>query len=259
MTDTLRSPAPPLRFSSLKHIARSPAHYQYKLRTRFQPTAGMRLGTLVHREVLGVGFDDEEDTPSVIYNGDRKGNAWKAFAAEHADAEIFTASELEKAKPIAAAVLASDMAAPWLQGEREKLIRWERDGRPWQGRLDVAGQGFVADLKTTTDASPRTFLRNATRMLYHAQMACYCDAHGVNEAVLIAVEVAPPYVVQVYRLTSDMLDEGRKAVRAMLETLAVCEASGVWPGYGLAPMDFDRPDWMVGEADEDDADSDGDE
>lgn len=37
----------PVRFSQLKWMSRSPAHYRYYLEQPFEPTKAMRLGTAV--------------------------------------------------------------------------------------------------------------------------------------------------------------------------------------------------------------------
>lgn len=243
----------PVRFSNLKAMARSPRHYAHRALTRFEPTAAMRLGTLVHSAVLGAAHDDEGN-PIAFYDGERKGNAWKDFKAANDGAEIFTTAELEKAKPIAAAALSDPLAMQFLAGQREKHIAWEHCGRACSSRLDVLGRhaagAFVADLKTTSDASVMGFQRQAWKMSYAAQLAFYSDAAahiGVEcvDAYLVAVETSAPYAVTVHRLTKRALDEGRRTYRAWFERLLVCESSRDWPGYALSACEMDVPSWMT--------------
>ena len=80
----------PLSFSSLKAFARSPlAFIEYKTNKK-EPTPAMRFGTLVHRAIL----EPERYSRTVaIYEGQRRGKAWKEFEAEHADMDIVTTTE----------------------------------------------------------------------------------------------------------------------------------------------------------------------
>jgi hypothetical protein len=59
---------------------------------------------------------------------------------------------------------------------------------------------------------------------------------------VVAVESAPPYVVQTFAVTSHAIDLGRRTYRLWLEMLAVCEASGVWPGYQESDCILDLPE-----------------
>lgn len=239
----------PLHYSTLKHMARSPAHYLHAATTDFVPTAGMRLGTLVHRAVLGA-VEDDWGHPIVMYDGERKGGVWRDFKLAHPGDEIFTTSELEDAEPIARAVLADPVAAPLLlEGERERHIAWKIGDRAVSSRPDVRHASRIVDLKTTTDASIRTFARQAVRMLYHAQLSFYLDADNAiggtaTEAYLVVVEVEPPYGVTCMRVSDALLDVGRRCVASWLETLRLCEAADQWPGYAQAVVDLDMPSWM---------------
>lgn len=256
----------PVRFSNLKRIAPSPAHYLHAITTPTKPTKLMRLGTLVHYGVLGAAFDDDE-RPIVIYDGERRGNDWKKFELDAPpNAEIFTAAEVAESRPIVAAVLADEVAGQLLQGERERKIAWSIGSRACSSRLDVVGRfadggRFVADLKVTNSAHPRAFQGHALKSAWHAQLAFYVDACAAididaRDAYLVAVESKAPYPVTCFRLTPRLLDEGRRMYRAWFELLRTCESSNDWPAYALHAVEFDIPDWMMprDEADEDEGD-----
>ena len=89
----------PVRFSNLRLMAKSPAHYRAALDGEREDTLAMRLGRLVHALVLGGDY--------LVWDGTRRGKEWDRFAEENAGREIVTASELAQAEPVAAAVSAS--------------------------------------------------------------------------------------------------------------------------------------------------------
>lgn len=230
----------PVRFSSLKHIGRSPAHYRAALEASYDSPA-MLFGRVVHAMVLGHGS-------WTVYEGERRGKAWSDFKADNEGVDIITAQEFRRARDCADAVLNDPVAAPFLVGDRERRIEWTHNGRACRGTPDVIGADFITDLKTTTDASPGLFSRAALRMGYHAQLAWY--QHGVEAAldrtcpsgVLIAVESKAPYAVTVLRLTDRAIAAGHKTWVAWFERLVACEESGVWPGYSQSIVDLDVPD-----------------
>jgi exodeoxyribonuclease VIII len=239
----------PVRFSTLKHIARSPAHYRHALTTERPDTPAMRLGRLVHWHVLG-GMPDDEEGRVAIYDGERRGNAWKEFAAAHKNDEIVTRKEWEAALPIADAVNLDPYFRQLKDGAAlEQRIEWSIAGRAWASRPDAFRPGsMLLDLKTTTDASPIGFARQAWKMGYHAQLAAYEDAlafHDISvpDKYLVAVETRAPYPVTVLRLTPTILEEGRRLYRAWFERLRVCEENDHWPAYTEHVETLDVPAW----------------
>lgn len=227
----------PVHFSRLKLMARSPLHYLAAEQGDGQDTPSMRLGRLVHFLVLGGAF--------AVYDGRRAGKEWEEFKTAHLGTEIFTASEVDTAQPIADAVFAHPDAVDLLTGERERVIEWTMAGRACAGRVDVLGAGFVTDLKTAADAAPERFARQALRMGYHAQLDWYgygAELAGLGKRparFIVAVETKPPYVVQPFELSEAALEQGRRLWWGWWERLLGCERSGVWGGYanGIYPID----------------------
>jgi hypothetical protein len=241
----------PLRFTHLKAIGKSPLHYAHALTNGRTDSAPMRLGRIVHWNVLG-GMPDDEEGRIVLWDGTRSGNAWKAFAKENEGHEIVTPSEWEKAMAIADAVNADPIAASVLVGTKETQLKWRIGTRDCTSRPDVlnADTGVLVDLKTTTDASLSGLKRQAWKMAYHAQLSFYADAaryNGVDvcEVYIVGVEVAAPYAVTTLRLTPRVLEEGRRMYRSWFERLMVCEASDDWPAYTRHVETFDVPEWMA--------------
>lgn len=230
----------PVRFSHLKHIARSPAHYRAALTASFDSTS-LRLGRIVDVGVLG-------GPEPVIYDGTRRGKAWEQFRDQHGGLEIVTASEVESAQPIIDAVLGHEAAMSLLRsGAIKKRLHWDWLGRACTGEPDVAGRALV-DLKTTRDAEPGRFTKQALWYSYHAQLAFYrlgmvsSGAEPPAQVYIVAVETAPPYPVTVLQLTERAIEQGERLCRLWMERLLACEATNEWPGYVQSVVDLDVPD-----------------
>jgi hypothetical protein len=231
-----------VRFSNLKRISQSAAHYRAALETERGDTPAMRLGRLVHAIVLGGNY--------VVYDGDRRGNAWKSFKAENDGTDIVTAKEIDGARRIADSVLSCGLAAELLTGgETERQLTWTWIGRECRGTIDLVDKRRVVELKTCADAHPDRFQRTALRMGYHAQLAWYRNGGAIaglcaasSDCYVVAVETKHPYPVVVHRLAERLLDDGERLCRMWLEQLLNCEHSDYWPGYVDYVVPFDRPE-----------------
>ena len=232
----------PIHWSTLKSIARSPAHYLWAASHQFVATASMRIGTAVHSIILG------ESTPVRVFDGAaRRGKEWQAFAAEITDARttILLRSEMAIAERMADAVRGCPDAMSALNGAHELELEWSIAGRRCAGRIDSISSAVLCDLKSTRDASPARFPWQARSLEYAAQLGWYYDGalaagHAAPDNVsIVAVESAPPHCVVVYDLSDDLLEMGRRRARALLEQLLVCESSDAWPGYAQGPVILD--------------------
>lgn len=226
----------PVRFSHLKNMARSPAHYLHALYADKQ-TPAMRLGKLVHAVILG-------GAEYAVYEGKRQGKAWELFALDHADQDIVTATELATAQAMAAAVERHPESKFLLGGPHEQELDFEIAGRRCQAHVDVVGGLHITELKTGQTSQPGRFEWHALRMQYHAQLAWYLDAMRAigsprTNAYILMVEAYAPHVVTAFQATERALEEGRKRYRVWFEQLMNCEESNIWPGYcdAILPLD----------------------
>lgn len=230
-----------VRFSHLKKIALSPAHYLAGLQEPSTDTPRLRMGRLVHSLVLGgSGF--------VVYDGDRRGKVWKEFQAEHESCEIVTAKEAAVAERARDAVLNDPRAAELLAGQHEVPMEWQQLGRRCRTLgIDVLGERWTTELKTCFTAAPWRFPGHALRMQYHTQVAWIHDGlrardRFVDAGYVVAVEMFPPFAVTTWQLTPRALEQGSKTWRLWLERLIACESSNEWPGYVQSTLDLDVPD-----------------
>jgi len=232
----------PVRFSNLKHIARSALHYLDAIQLDREDTLAMRLGRGAHAMVLGE--------PVIKWTGKtRNGAKWDEFKTQHADKEILNAKEWATAEGIATAIRRHPIAAPLLFNGTilEQTIAWEWMGRKCTSRPDSRGANIVTDLKTTQCADPAKFRSDAFRRAYHAQLVFYglATKHltGVEptELYAAAVEQKRPHAVTVFRLTDSDRISGEKLCRMWFERLLLCEASNTWPAYTESIVAFDAP------------------
>ena len=232
----------PVRFSDLKLMAQSPAHYKYRVDTGWSgDSPAMRLGRIVDHAVLG-GPD------LVVYDGTRRGKAWETFQAENAGAEIVTDSEMDAAAPIVRAINHHEHAMYLLgSGVVKQRLHWDWLGRKCSGEPDVHGK-YLVDLKTTRCAEPGRFTRDAIWRGYHAQLAWYRQGMILSgleppeKLFIVAVETSAPYPVTVLRLTERAIAQGERLYRVWMERLLACEAVNEWPGYVQSAVDLDVPD-----------------
>lgn len=229
----------PVRFSNLKRMAQSPAHY---LCAVARSNAAMERGSAVHSLVLGG--------PRVIcFSGKvRRGAEWEKFRASNPDAIILTETEHAKAIDMAAAVMSNPVAMSALEGIREKEVNWSFLGRACQSHIDVIGGSYVTELKTCAVGQPDRFGYNALKYGYHAQLAFYMEAvreaglGNPSEAYIVAVESYAPYVVTTLKLTERALEHGARLYRLWFERLLACEAAGEFPGYCNSIVPLDAPE-----------------
>lgn len=245
----------PVRFSALKLMGRSPAHYRHAIVTGYDSSLAMRLGTAAHAAALephrivvyapGEYTDDKGKVKA--HAGKRAGAAWAQFnAAQRPDAVILTPKEHRIATTIAAALRSHDIAAPLLFGDdviRERPILWTRDGRACSSLPDARIPGrMVVDLKTCRNAQPDKFLWDVIRNGYREQLRMYdeADAAELGEDVrtrppidlhIVAVESVAPYVVQVYTMEASAIMAADRTLAAWWERLRGCELNNHWPGY----------------------------
>jgi hypothetical protein len=240
-----------VRFSNLKHIARSPLHYFDAVQLDRDDTLAMRLGRGAHAMVLGL--------PVVKWNrpakngkgkAPRNGAEWEKFKADHPDAEILNAQEWAAAEGIANAIRRHPIAAPLLfDGTTiEETIEWEWLGRRCSSRPDARrGSAVVVDLKTTQCAEPAKFSRDAMYRGYNAQLAFYglavqyLTGRAPDDLYVVAVESKRPYAITVLRIDDNARLQGEKLCRLWMERLLTCEASNHWPAYTDAIATFSVP------------------
>ena len=174
MTHSDYDALPGVRWSYLKEMGRSPAHYRYAVDHPREDTAALRLGRAVHLAVLQPElFGDSYTT----WQGTRRGKDWDIFrlSAEARGVEVLTADEVALCLALQTAVRSDPVAGPLLRvGSAEAPVQWTdpAGGVACKALIDFRDDCFI-DLKTTRDASPGGFGREVVRYGYAGQMAFY--------------------------------------------------------------------------------------
>lgn len=232
----------PIHFSTLKLMAKSPAHV---LNHKRPDTVSLRKGRHFHRVLLGQdGYK--------IWGGKRQGKPWLEFKAANPDTELVTLNEHSVAEEMAESVRRHPevQRLGLLEGIKEQLIQWEWLGLKCAGTPDIiAPHRHLVDIKSARDASPDRFQRQGRWLAYHAQLWNYrhgCMLNGLCDENLpvyvIATEPVPHYETTVFQLTERALEKGGRLCRLWMERLKGCIELGEFPGYASGIVEFDVPD-----------------
>ncbi len=248
-----------VNWSKLKLIGKSPAHYLHALTERREMTDALVRGIAVHMAC----FEPERfRAECVVWDcGTRRGKEWEAFKARHHGQTILTEAMHATVIELSSAVRRDATATKYVSnGQGEVSVLWKHVSPgiaslpgyelDCKARLDFASPLAIADVKTCVDASPAGFGRAVANYEYHAQAAFYVDGYkaatGIDlPYVLIAVEAAPPHVVQVYRVPDEILELGRQRYRTLLDTLNHCRTLSTWPAYAEAELPLTLPRWAT--------------
>jgi exodeoxyribonuclease VIII len=241
---------PAISASHLHAVAASPYHYWKRFvdpqRPQQEPTAAMKLGSLVHCAVL----EPNELLQRYGVCLPRNTKAGKEQAAEMAAAgiEAVTEADMATALSMAAAVREHPAAAQLLSsGKAEQSFWWDDvpTGLRCKCRPDWMTATTLVDLKTTTDASAAGFARSVAQYRYHVQANHYLAGTFAERFVFIAVEKSYPYACAVYELDDAAMEAGERLRRNDLQTIADCKAIGEWPGYGASIKPLSLPSWAL--------------
>lgn len=240
---------PGINQSALKHIAKSPKHFKYRVDHPMVPTAEMQMGAYYDHLVFG----SECDVAVCPFDDFRKQEArtWKEENMA-AGRTIVTKEQQVRAHRMLEEIKNSPAAQKLLsKGRAQVAFSCElTPGVTGKGLLDWLSDDYfvVVDLKVTTDASRDKFQRHLLAMGYDVQMAMYVwgieavtgDACG---AAWIVIEDEEPHDVAVWVAEPDILKRGRKLLMDRLALWADCMKSGEWPGYTPQPAPIALPAW----------------
>lgn len=212
----------------------------------------MITGTLWHTAVLEPGSLEAEYAiaPDGLNGNTNEYKALKAKAKERGQLLIRQA-DMNEAREIACKVLTNPQCQTMFQIAREPEyeVYWEEDGVKCKGKLDLYLPDLyvVVDYKTTTDASLDKFYWKVTELGYLLQLAHYQAGIRVLTGrtefpgiLIIAQEQDAPYVVQVYEIPQELIDQAHAKRKELLQVYRNCIASNIWGGYSDQMMKLER-------------------
>lgn len=242
--------------SGAKKMLRSPQHYRLMRDTPNEPTAAMQFGTAVHAGVLEPDtFADNVVCAPEVNKRTKDGKAeWEYFCDLHRGKTILSPEDFARSQACVAAVRAHPSASALLHGAKmEMSLLWE-DGKykvPCKARFDAWNHDLVIDLKTTQNAAPDEFPRQAASLLYHVQSAGYFSGaeHVLDLTpqgfVFVCVESEPPHGVACYQMPINAILAGGALWNTALERYAEALVSGQWHGYPETVETMKFPAWAT--------------
>lgn len=262
--------------SGLDLIAKSPAHYYAQYLDPNRPAREEKpyfvVGSITHNAILENKFLDSKyfilddaDVCAQIGGGNPRATnrykEWKgAIMARNEGKTQITKEEYDAVLKMRESVQNHPAASVLLQeGIAEQRIDWQREIVSEDGEFVsvllkskpdwLSHNGFIVDLKTTEDASPRGFAKSVWNYRYHVQAAFYLDAyeHQYGEPargfIFIAVEKTPPYAVALYYTPANLIELGRTTYERDLRVYQRCLETREWPAYGTDVMELQLPGW----------------
>lgn len=247
--------------STLKHAARSMAHLRYaQHRPKRKPSEPMILGLITESFVF--------KTPFLYTTRPEKWTNWRTkesreWRAEQEDlgATVVSQDTIETARAMAGEVALNPLAQMWMEKSKVNIALFGvhegtngTEALPIKCLIDVAPDEYllIPDLKTTADASPRGFAKSVCDFGYDVQAAFYQRLWRQNfqqdrQFGFIAVESAPPYVVQTYVLRQDDVDKACQMIDIWMSRYQKCLKDDIWPGYSEGLQYVDVPKWRFSE------------
>lgn len=235
---------PGISASQLKRAGKTPAHYFAQPK---EPSEAMRVGTAFHAQFLEERVEYCH-RPSGIDRRTKAGKAaYSVWAAESAGLIELPA---ERCADIAGAVQMlqcdSEVMGMFASGDPEVSF-FSEHGKcraDWYNEQE----SYILDLKTTSDASPDGFMRQAANLEYWLQAAWYMRITGVSRFVFLAVELTAPYAYGIYEYEKTDIENADAIIDIRLNRIAEFEAmrdkqeraSG---SYGYKKIDL--PAWAI--------------
>lgn len=241
--------------SDFKNALKSPRHYAFGKAEISDSTPSMNLGTMVHTMVLEPETFTEkyfvfkkqmypfpDRSPLLKENKEAKELAEAAVIAK--GGMIVTEDLFDQAVGMATSIMANPTAYQMFKDcdHREESIyvklRISGVERKIRIRPDAYGPNFYISLKTTKDASPNGFEREANNYMYALSEALYYDIltqvmKSITQGYIVAVESSEPYNCAIYDILQfpEFLDYGRWLYKRAVKIISETESTKHRQGY----------------------------
>lgn len=247
--------------SRLKIFDRSGAHFREYRDNPPQHSStkqeNLDLGSAFHMATLQPDIFDQWFVPRPA--GHPNSNNYKAaveeIVASRPFVRILKQDTLDTARWMADAVHAHPYAAGLLEGRTPELSGVWTDpehGIRHKVRLDDVSEAIrsITDLKSTNDARPDSFGKDAFNFGYWIQAAYYlrvARALGldVEHFWIIAVEKTRPFGIVCYPVPDHLIRAGENKLDELIPAYARCQREDRWPGYPPDPMPLELPGWAM--------------
>ena len=228
--------------SGMKELLKSPAHYKASLTAEKSESKALKIGSFVHAlalepdtvlqrfALIPEGIDRRTKEGKVAYEAFLTASAGKiSIAGEDWDMGHFVADSFDRAQKSLGVTFT----------KTEFMFSVDYCGTTLKSAIDAVGDdGYLYDLKTTEDASPKGFLNSVRSYRYNLQAHFYRLAYeaAFGERLkgfrFIAVEKNAPYEFAIYELGPELMTYAAMDFEEGLKAYKSCAALDEWPGYG---------------------------
>lgn len=240
--------SPGVSRSALVSFKRSPLHYWHEyLRAgtvRPESSEAMVFGNALHCLVLEPKeFHNRHYLFEKLERRSKAGkNYYDSYVTKAMNRQLISFEDYYKLEAMQKAIDNHPAAFKLIENAKyETSLYWTdaETGILCKCRPDIWATNYIADLKTTFDASADVFQREVFKYNYHLQAAMIHEGiknvtgEYIDDFVFIAIEKEPPYAIGIYQLDKDALQQGVLDFHALLHGLKLCQESGQWPGYDM--------------------------
>ncbi|SAK98520.1 exonuclease VIII [Caballeronia pedi] len=240
---------------------KSPLHYwnTYLNPDRLPPEqkSDFLLGSAAHSAILEPDLFESSFVKSPAFNMRTKDGKqmFADFVQENPGKQILTPDDYQTCLDIRDAVYRHPTAPGLLSGgkpEQSFFVDDAETGELIKCRFDYLQDGgaLAIDVKTTRNAHPRSFGKDAANFRYDIAVAWYFDVlrQLYNETpkywVWLAIEKEPPYAIGLYYAKTEDILRAHDSARRDFMRIVNCKRANEWPDYGWTAEPLDFPTWM---------------
>lgn len=210
-----------------------------------------RQDFVIHPEVYPT---DDKKTPFKKWSWNA--NYCKEWEAQQTK-EVMSHAESDHIVSMVKSLRANSELEEFLKGGKcEVSLYSDKNGIKVKGRLDLLTvHGPIIDFKSTTNARPEKFVRQAYDAGYFLKAAFYLDLLALcgnrrKDFWFVAIEKAYPYSHSIIKLSDcpiSFIEMGRRKYREALSKLLYAIQTNQWPDYGSIDGELAASPWMLKE------------
>lgn len=233
--------------SQLAKMSVCPKYFKHCLDNPQMPTTDLIIGSAFHKLVLEPEtFGKEFVVMPMIDKRTKLGKeAYEQFLLSSEGREIITEEQYNTISNMATAVLENCLATALTTGNIETSLYGidELTGEHIKTRPDcyqmIDNRLVITDLKSCVSAMQGDFTRDCVKYSYDLQAYMYSyNASKVLDIpmdkidfVFIAVEKKPPYLLNIFKASKDILERGEMLYREYIGMYHEAKTTNNWWGY----------------------------
>lgn len=233
--------------SQLAKMSVCPKYFKYCLDNPQPPTTDLIIGSAFHKLVLEPEtFGKEFVVMPMIDKRTKLGKeTYEQFLLSSQGREIITEEQYNTISNMANAVLGNSLATALTTGNIEMSLYGtdELTNEHIKTRPDcyqiIDDRLVITDLKSCVSAMQSDFTRDCVKYSYDLQayMYSYNASRVLNfpmdkiDFVFIAVEKKPPYLLNIFKATKDILERGEMLYREYIGMYHEAKTTNNWWGY----------------------------